>query len=93
MTKIEIYLGDGLYASYDGFALWLRAPRERDDHVVALEPDVLLRFIEFALSIDRHGKIIRRAVNDIRAREAEQASYGAVESGGEAPPIMVRTDE
>jgi hypothetical protein len=37
----EIYLGDGLYASYDGWQIRLRAPREEGDHVVYLEPRVL----------------------------------------------------
>ena len=49
MMEKETYLGDGLYASFDGFSIWLRAPRENgDDHVVALEPQVyaeLLRFV------------------------------------------------
>lgn len=36
----ETYLGDGLYAHFDGFSLVLRAPRERGDHHVALEPTV-----------------------------------------------------
>jgi hypothetical protein len=41
MRDKEVYLGDGLYASFDGFAIWLRAPRENGvDHVVALEPQV-----------------------------------------------------
>jgi hypothetical protein len=44
----EVYLGDGLYTSFDGFSLWLRAPREGGDHVVALEPLVLKAFLEFA---------------------------------------------
>lgn len=43
----ETYLGDGLYASFDGFAIWLRAPRERGDHVVALEPEVYRALTEF----------------------------------------------
>lgn len=35
----QTYLGDGLYASFDGFQLILRAPRgPGGDHVVALEP-------------------------------------------------------
>jgi hypothetical protein len=44
----ETYLGDGLYASFDGWQLLLRAPREHGDHWVGLEPEVLdalLRFI------------------------------------------------
>lgn len=36
---VEEYLGDGLYASFDGWIVWLRAPREDRDHLVALDPD------------------------------------------------------
>ena len=45
----ETYLGDGLYASYDGHQIVLRAPREDgSNHWVALEPDVLKALVEFA---------------------------------------------
>ena len=43
----ETYLGDGLYASYDGYQIVLRAPRENGDHYVALEPAVLEIFTEW----------------------------------------------
>lgn len=46
----ETYLGDGLYASFDGFSIWLRAPREMGDHIVALEPQVWRALVEY---IDR----------------------------------------
>ena len=36
----EAYLGDGLYVSFDGWTLWLRAPRENGDHLVGLDPAV-----------------------------------------------------
>jgi len=36
----ERYLGDGLYASFDGYQIVLRAPRMDGDHFVALEPSV-----------------------------------------------------
>ena len=36
----ETYLGDGLYVSFDGWHVVLRAPREYGDHFVSLEPDV-----------------------------------------------------
>lgn len=40
----EVYLGDGLYAgSRDGFALYLRAPREHGDHIVFIEPGMMWR--------------------------------------------------
>jgi hypothetical protein len=47
--RIETYLGDGLYASFDGWYIWLRAPREHGDHMVGLEPPVyraLLRYVD-----------------------------------------------
>lgn len=44
----EIYLGDGVYASFDGGQIWLRAPREEGDHVVALEFPVLRNLVDFA---------------------------------------------
>lgn len=45
--KRESYLGDGLYASFDGFMITLRAPREHGDHWVGLEPTTLQSFLEF----------------------------------------------
>ncbi len=36
----ETYLGDGLFASFDGWQIILRAPRAGGDHHVGLEPDV-----------------------------------------------------
>ena len=51
----EIYLGDGLYARFDGFSFWLRAPRIGGDHYVALEPLVLDCFLEFVMET-RRGK-------------------------------------
>jgi hypothetical protein len=47
----ETYLGDGLYASFDGFTIWLRAPRENGDHVVALEPLVYAELIRFVADL------------------------------------------
>ena len=47
----ETYLGDGLYASFDGWHLHLRAPREGGDHYVGLEPEVFREFIKYAQSI------------------------------------------
>lgn len=46
----DAYLGDGLYASVDVSTetLWLRAPRFNTNHIVALEPPVLARFVQYA---------------------------------------------
>jgi hypothetical protein len=40
----EFYLGDGLYASFDGYQIKLRAPRENGDHYVYLDPKTLVNF-------------------------------------------------
>lgn len=47
MSAHETYLGDGLYASFDGFMITLRAPREHGDHWVGLEPDVMLALRDY----------------------------------------------
>lgn len=49
----EEYLGDGLFASFDGYHICLRAPREDGDHLVFLEPMVLAAFIKYAEKIRR----------------------------------------
>ena len=47
MNPEEYYLGDGLYASFDGWQVVLRAPRPDGDHWVALEPAVLDAFVNY----------------------------------------------
>jgi hypothetical protein len=48
MTERETYLGDGLYASWDGIQIRLRAPRADGDHVVYLEDGLTLTaFLEY----------------------------------------------
>lgn len=45
----ETYLGDGLYASFDGCGISLRTSRFDGEHWVYLEPDVyesLLAYVE-----------------------------------------------
>lgn len=44
---LETYLGDGLYVSFDGYQVVLRAPREGGDHYVCLEPPVLATFMQW----------------------------------------------
>ena len=43
----EFYLGDGLYVSFDGYGIRLRAPRFDSDHFVALEPEVFKSLINW----------------------------------------------
>ncbi len=57
MSERETYLGDGVFASWDGWQIRLRAPRENGDHEVFLEDGLTLQaFLEF---IDALPKIER----------------------------------
>lgn len=49
----ETYLGDGLYASFDGYQFKLRAPRDGGDSEVYLEPPVLKAFQDYVETIIR----------------------------------------
>lgn len=44
----ETYIGDGLYASFDGFHFCLRAPRVEGDYVIYLGPTVAVNFTAYA---------------------------------------------
>lgn len=48
----ETYLGDGLYASFDGYSITLRAPREFGNHIVVLEPQVYEALLRFVVDIN-----------------------------------------
>jgi hypothetical protein len=52
----ETYLGDGLYASFDGWQIMLRAPRLEGDHWVGLEPAVVEALVEFVGGLRALGK-------------------------------------
>ena len=41
------YLGDGVYASFDGYLIWL-ASNHHENKVVALDPQVFERLCEYA---------------------------------------------
>jgi hypothetical protein len=63
-TKDESYLGDGLYATFDGFQMVLRAPRENGDHWVGLEPETFLALMRFAEHINTKYKVKHFATRD-----------------------------
>jgi hypothetical protein len=45
--KTETHLGDGLYASFDGHQINLRARRNGGDHWLELKPDVFDALLQF----------------------------------------------
>lgn len=46
----EVYLGDAVYASFDGYHIWLRTG-DGNNQRIALEPRVLAGLMEFAKSV------------------------------------------
>jgi len=46
MDKKETYLGDGVYAKFDGHHVWL-AVNEESNYAVALDPAVFARLCEY----------------------------------------------
>lgn len=46
----ETYIGDGLYVSFDGYHIRLRAPREDSDHWISMERDVYQNLLKWVAS-------------------------------------------
>ena len=44
----KAYLGDGAYATFDGFQIWVHAERDGMVHQVALERDTFEALVSFA---------------------------------------------
>lgn len=49
--KDHQYLGDAVYASFDGYHIWLHVGAHNNPPVVALEPDVLVALNLYYASI------------------------------------------
>ena len=49
-----IYLGDGVYASFDGVQIWLRTERETGVHEIALESHVFRALQSYADALSDH---------------------------------------
>jgi len=47
------YLGDGVYATFDGFHVWLVTDRDEGPHRIALEPAVLVSLVAYVSAL-RH---------------------------------------
>lgn len=46
----DVYLGDGVYASFDGFQIWL-AVEHHENKVVAIEPSVMENLVRYAAGV------------------------------------------
>ena len=48
----EKYIGDAVYAAFDGFSIWLRTG-DANNQRICLEPAVFRGLVEFAKGIDK----------------------------------------
>lgn len=51
MTDGEHYLGDGAFASFDGFGITVSTDRDGVEHYVCLEPEVFAALMKFAMTV------------------------------------------
>ena len=47
------YLGDGVYASFDGYQVWLHVGSHENEAVVALEPEVIAEINRYTQDMQR----------------------------------------
>lgn len=59
MLKDETYLGDAVYASFDGFNIWLRTG-DGENQRIALEPSVFAALVDYAINL--RNRIRREAL-------------------------------
>ena len=50
-TKFQEYIGDGVYASFDGYQIWLKTQRDHGEDAIALEPEVFRALLAFAQTV------------------------------------------
>ena len=43
----KVYIGDGVYAEYDGMGVWLTTQRENGEHRIYLEPKMLDSLVKY----------------------------------------------
>lgn len=51
--EYEEYLGDGVYASYDGYHIWLDTRAQEPVNRIALEPQVVVAFDRYREALER----------------------------------------
>lgn len=68
--KPASYLGDGVYAIFDGFGIWLHAnDHEHPTDRVYLEPNVLESLVEFNKDVRR--KEVVETINRLNSQKKE----------------------
>ena len=65
MTHDRTYIGDGVYASHDGFHLWLHTSNGiRDTNEIALDPQVVDNFLIYLTNLRAQIKAQHEFIED-----------------------------
>lgn len=62
----DLYLGDGVYASFDGYHVWLDTRAQAPISRIALEPHVLDHFDAFRRILGRKLEELRKLADEER---------------------------
>lgn len=54
MPERKTYIGDGVYAEYDGCGVWLMTERANGQHRIYLEPQMLDKITDYIASWRKH---------------------------------------
>jgi hypothetical protein len=49
--KLRRYLGDGVYAGFDGSLIWLWAERAGREHAIAFEPETMASLAKYVADL------------------------------------------
>lgn len=72
------YLGDGVYAMFDGFGIWLRANDHREEMCsdkIYMEPSVIRAFNNFVNLMADYSKERRKHDSSTTTRKEESGSH------------------
>jgi hypothetical protein len=69
------YIGDGVYAEFDGFQIWLRTDRGPDGvHEIALDADTFMHLMEFASNAKSRLKDLTQEAKRVTIKEGNEDS-------------------
>jgi hypothetical protein len=53
---LKCYLGDGAYAGFDGYHIWVWTEREEGTHAIAFEPETMAALTHYVANLKRMAR-------------------------------------
>jgi hypothetical protein len=80
MDREPRYLGDGVYATFDGYHIWLRAQGVAHENLVALEPAVFAALLKY-----QHDLVVESQRKEREASRTSSEPYPKGRDGADDP--------